>query len=128
MPQNNRPRRRPNHPPTKRNELPHWEDDPVRELTFLGRLVKHLAQPAPIQQLVFREFQKRGWCTCIENPLPRRAGKNPKQDLWNVIKNLNRHQHFRGVEFFADGTGRHICWRARVHRQRATPKLPRKSS
>jgi hypothetical protein len=86
-----------NERPGNPTETPHWEDEPVRELTFLGRLVKRLRQPAPIQQLVFREFQKRDWCPCIDNPRPRREGRNPKQDLWNVIKNLNRHQHFRGV-------------------------------
>jgi hypothetical protein len=123
-----RPRRRPNDPPAKPNELPHWEDDPVRELTFLGRLVKHLAQPAPIQQLIFREFQKRGWCRYIKNILdllPHKPGRNPKRYLGGVIENLNRHQHFVGIEFYADGTGRHLCWRPT---RRATAVLLRESS
>ena len=85
-----------NSPSSGALETPDWHED-SRELTFFGRLVKRLRQPAHCQELIFKEFQKKGWPTRMENPLPRRHGKDPKQDLRTVIKNLNRHQHFRGL-------------------------------
>jgi hypothetical protein len=123
-----RRRRRPTDQPRKPNQLPHWEEDPVRQLTFFGRLVKHLGQPAPVQQLIFREFEKRGWCPCIENIhaiLPHKEGRDPKRYLHWVTQNLNAHQHFCGIEFYADGTGGHFCWRPSA---RATALLRRESS
>src|SRR5260370_37841948 len=90
-------------------DLPHWNGD-LREWTFLGRLVKRFRQPADSQELVLVEFERRKCQTRIDNPLPHRPGRNRKKHMRATIENLNRYQHFRGLEVFADGTGQGI-WR-----------------
>jgi hypothetical protein len=103
-------------------------NDFERELTFLGRLIKRFRQQADVQELVFKAFQKHRWCKCIANPLPRREGRNRKHYLHHTIQNLNAHQHFPGIEFFADGTGQHLCWRPTTKaRRRATALLRREN-
>jgi hypothetical protein len=102
-------------------ETPHWNGD-LREWTFLGRLVKRFRQPADSQGLVLVEFERRHWHTRIDNPLPHRPGRNRKKHMRATIENLNRYQHFRGIEVFADGTGQGICWRPRMGVRRATAK------
>lgn len=107
-------------------ETAHWDEN-LRELTFRGQLVKRFRQPADSQTTVLSEFERRGWPTRIDNPLPHRVGLKRKQHLRDTIKNLNRHQRFPCIVFFADGTGQGIGWRLRIHKSTATPKLPRKT-
>ena len=94
-----------------RNECsrPHWDCD-SRELRFQGRLVKQFKVPSPNQEIVIMSFQEEGWPTCIDDPLPHQAGRDPKQRLHDTIRSLNRNQKNCMLRFKGNGTGQGILW------------------
>jgi hypothetical protein len=89
--------------------VPSW--DPVRrELRWRAALVKQFRLPAPNQELILAVFEEEGWAEYIDDPLPSRAGQDPKQRLHDTIKSLNRNQRHRVLHFRGDGSGRRVGW------------------
>jgi hypothetical protein len=90
---------------------PCWDCD-NRELRFRGQLVKQFKVPSPNQEIVIMSFQEEGWPTCIDDPLPHQAGRDPKQRLHDTIRSLNRNQKNDLLRFKGNGTGQGILWQA----------------
>lgn len=90
--------------------LPVWSED-LRELRFRGKLVKRYKQPATDQVLILQAFHEQGWPPSIDDPLPPKPGRDPKERLHDVINHLNRKQ--RVLHFFGLGTGTKIGWEPR---------------
>lgn len=88
---------------------PHWDCD-SRELRFNGEIVKQFKVPSPNQEIVIMSFEEEQWPTCIDDPLPYRADRDPKQRLHDTIRSLNRNQKNRMLRFKGNGTGQGIIW------------------
>jgi hypothetical protein len=74
-------------------------------------LVKMFKQPANVQVTICEAFQAQRWPDVIEDPLPPRLGIPPQQRLRDAIKNLNRHQTHKCLQFFAARGAKGIGWR-----------------
>jgi hypothetical protein len=90
-----------------RRLVPDW-DPQRRELRYLGYIVKRFHNPAEDQETILAAFQAQGWPDHIEDPRPNVS--NPKENLHNTIKNMNRHRTHKLVRYRGDGTGRGILW------------------
>ena len=88
---------------------PHYDKD--ERLFGWGRhVLKSFRQPSVNQELVLGAAEEMGWVSWFDDPLPRRAGGNPKVRLHDTIKDLNRRQRPHFVHFKGDGTGRRVGW------------------
>jgi hypothetical protein len=97
---------------TRRQKIPHYDAAASpRVLTYDGKVVKEYRRPAPNQALVLASFEELGWPPRIDDPLPPVPGMDSKQRLHDTIDSLNRRHKHRLIRFFADGTGRGVCWR-----------------
>jgi hypothetical protein len=95
--------------PSGRSEpRPAW-DRLKRELTYGGRRLRQYRDEAEAQIAVLATFQELQWKQVVDSPFP--AGKAGRGRLKNTIKNLNKGLEERAIEFFADGSGTHVCWR-----------------
>jgi hypothetical protein len=76
-----------------------------------AHLLKWFRQPAENQELVLCAEEELDWPKWMDDPLPRKNGKNSKIRVHNTIKDLNRHQQIADmVHFQGDGTGTRIGW------------------
>ena len=91
------------------SDVPHW-DRRRRVLSVGGRIVKKYRVPAPSQEAVLDAFQRERWPHQIDDSLPYRAGRNPKNRLHDTINHLNQNQQERLIRFFGNGTGEGVCW------------------
>ena len=66
--------------------------------------------PARNQELVLTVFQEEGWPKEIDDPLVPIGGRQSKERLHDTIKNLNRSQKIRLIQFRGNGTGEGIVW------------------
>ncbi len=89
--------------------LPVW-DVGRHELSFQGRVVKRFRQHSPNQEAVLTAFQEEGWPAGVYDPLSPLPNHDPKQRLRDTIKNLNRHQNERLIQFAGDGSGERVLW------------------
>jgi hypothetical protein len=87
---------------------PAW-DRLKRELTYGGRRLRKYRDLAEAQTAVLDTFQELQWDEVVDSPFP--PGKKGSSQLKNAIKNLNEGLEQRAIEFFADGSGTHVCWR-----------------
>jgi hypothetical protein len=93
--------------PTKAS--PVWE--PCRsELRVGSYLVKRFRCPAPNQQAILEAFERAGWPSRVDDPLPPAAEQCPKRRLHDAIKCLNRRQVHAVLRFFGDGSGKGVLW------------------
>jgi len=92
---------------------PRWDPD-RRELLFEARLIKQFKVPAYNQQAILAAFDEEGWPIRIDDPLPPKEGKCPKERLHQAIKNLNRNQKEQLIRFAGDGSGTGVCWQVRT--------------
>jgi len=89
---------------------PCWDGE-RREL-WLGRvLIKRFRGPASCQEAILAEFEKEGWRSRIDDPLPQLPGKNPKTRLHNAINALNRGHLAQLIKFHNDGHGTGVLWK-----------------
>jgi hypothetical protein len=95
-------------------KVPHY--DRVRRELWLGtQLIKRFRQPAPDQETILSAFQELGWPPRIDDPLPRRPGRqSQKLRLRDAIKRLNHHQHLPLIRFRGGGRGKGIFWAIRL--------------
>jgi hypothetical protein len=92
------------HPPK-----PAW-DKLKRELTYETHRLRKYQDVAEAQIKVLDTFQELDWANVADSPFP--ASTKGKSQLKNTIKNLNKGLEPGGViEFYADGSGAHVCWR-----------------
>ncbi|MBI3464992.1 MAG: hypothetical protein HY000_18340 [Planctomycetes bacterium] len=70
----------------------------------------HFKEPAPNQETILAVFQEEKWPRQIDDPLPPRAGTDPKKRLHDAIHLLNQHQLHGAIRFHGDGTGRRVSW------------------
>lgn len=89
--------------------LPVW-DAGRHQLTFQGQVVKRFRQHSPNQEAVLTAFQEEGWPAGVYDPLSPLPNHDPKQRLRDTIKNLNRHQVRRLIQFAGDGSGERVLW------------------
>ncbi len=75
--------------------------------------MKEFRQRAENQVLILAALEELSWPRRIDDPLPRRAGVDPKQRLREVVRALNRRQRNALITFAADGTGTGVVWRGR---------------
>jgi hypothetical protein len=73
-------------------------------------VLKRFLQPSANQELVLATAEELGWPSRFDDPLPMKAGTNPKVRLHDTIKCLNRHQTPHLIQFGGDGTGRRVGW------------------
>jgi hypothetical protein len=97
--------RAPNRPGEPR---PAW-DRLNREFTYGGRRLRKYRDLAEAQTAVLDTFQELQWDGVVDSPFP--PGKKGSARLKNAIKNLNGGLEQRAIEFYADGSGVHVCWR-----------------
>ncbi len=91
-----------------KTKTPFW--DAYRgNLHWNGKLLKHYRWLAPNIAWVLAAFQKRGWPTEINDPLPP-TDVNPKVRLHDTIKFLNRGLNPKRIRFKGDGTGEGVFW------------------
>jgi hypothetical protein len=100
-----------NRKPRASRATPHWRKS-KRTLYFRGEVVKQFKVPADNQEPILDEFERRGWPEFIKNPLPSKPGMSSKKRLHFTIGRLNDKQQNKRIEFFGDGTGKSIGWRA----------------
>src|SRR5262249_39307445 len=81
-----------------------------RQLLVGKRLVKTFRQLADSQETILIACQEQRWAEMIDDPLPPRAGLDPKIRLRQTIANLNRNRKCALVHFYGDGTGTRVCW------------------
>jgi hypothetical protein len=84
----------------------------VQSLYFGDEIVKRFKVPADNQKAILDAFEKQHWPEFIDNPLPSELGMNRKYRLHFTINRLNNNQQNKRIEFFGDGTGMRIGWRA----------------
>jgi hypothetical protein len=88
---------------------PHW-DKLARELVYDGCLLRHYRDPAEAQITILDTFEELSWPKVVDSPFPNTP--TGKDQLNNAIKNLNAGLKQKDlIEFCADGTGIHVCWR-----------------
>ncbi len=87
---------------------PYW-DAYFGELFWKGNLIKHYRWLSPNIAWVLSEFQKRGWPTKIDDPLPP-SDVDPKARIHDTIKCLNRGLKNKHVRFRGDGKGEGVLW------------------
>jgi hypothetical protein len=92
--------------------VPHFDKD-TRLFTWGSHVLKAFRQPSENQVLVLCAAEELGWPEWFDDPLPRRAGRNPKTLLHDTIKDLNRRQHPYLIHFKGDGTGTRVGWEYR---------------
>jgi hypothetical protein len=96
--------------PAPPDAKPRW--DAVRGELFLGEhLSKRYRQPAANQRLVLDTFEKEGWPSRIEDPLPWGPDTDPRQRLADTARRLNQHNAL--LRFELDGTSRGLLWEPR---------------
>jgi hypothetical protein len=88
---------------------PRW-DGQLRQLWVGKELVKWFRVPAGNQETILAAFQEQGWPAHIDDPLPGKAGVDPKGRLHAAIRRLNGRQLRRLLCFRGDGTGMGVCW------------------
>lgn len=88
---------------------PNW-DSRRRELWFHGRLVKRFKVRSPNQEAILDAFEEENWPPQIADPLSPSPGIDPKRRLHDAIKNLNRYQKARLIQFMGDGTAEGVRW------------------
>jgi hypothetical protein len=94
---------------TTEEPKPIW-DKLNRELTYKGRRLRKYRGLAKTQIQVLDTFQELNWVKVVDSPFP--GTTKGKNQLKNTIKNLNKRLEQEGViEFYADGSGIHVCWR-----------------
>jgi len=93
-------------------DKPHWLID-LRELRYLGQLVKRFRVPAPNQEVVLATFEEDGWPPHIDDPLPQQVEIDPGRRLHDTVNSLNRNQRHPLLRFGADGTASGIYWEPR---------------
>jgi hypothetical protein len=91
------------------SECPIW-DPARRELRVGNLLVKKFVVRAANQEAVLAAFEEEHWPYHIDDPLPQRNGRDPKQRLHDTIIKLHRGQVHRLMRFRGDGTGEGVCW------------------
>ena len=95
--------------PAPAKTSPVWE--PCRsELSVGSYVVKRFRCPAPNQQAILEAFERAGWPSRVDDPLPPSAEQCPKRRLHDAIKCLNRRQVHAVLRFFGDGSGRGVLW------------------
>ncbi len=92
--------------------LPHYDKD-NRIFTWGRHILKCFRQPAINQELILRAAEELCWEAWMDDPLPHRAHKNPKELLHDTIKDLNRRQTSPLIHFKGDGTGVRVGWEYR---------------
>jgi|SRR5579871_2372756 len=92
-------------------KIPHWDPD-RRELYWGSELIKRFRVPAANQELILNAFQKQGWPSHIDDPLPRLTKGDSKKRLHNVINNLNKHRLATRLAFRGNGNGHGVAWEA----------------
>ena len=93
-----------------REVVPCWNGD-RHELYLADLLVKRFRWPARNQETILASFEEDGWpVEGIDDPLPPRSEKDPKQRLRDTVKCLNRYQTNRFIRFRGDGTGERVLW------------------
>ena len=95
--------------PHNTSPKPVW-DMASRQLRVVENVVKHFRWPARNQELVLTVFQEEGWPREIDDPLVPIGGRQSKERLHDTIKNLNRSQKIRLLQFRGNGTGEGIVW------------------
>lgn len=81
-----------------------------RRKLCVGEIVLHrYRQPAPYQEALLLECQRRRRKQGIDNPLPPVSGIDPLRHLHNTIGNLNRSLDPPLIRFRCDGAGR-LYW------------------
>ncbi|MGI9518602.1 MAG: hypothetical protein ACR2NP_16215, partial [Pirellulaceae bacterium] len=95
--------------PDLKSQVPVWNDE-RQELQLDDQVIKRFKLPAPNQTRVLRAFEEEKWKPRIDDPLPPKAGLDPKRRLHDTINSLNRNQKVTRIRFFGDGTGKGICW------------------
>jgi hypothetical protein len=81
----------------------HWDAN-CRVLWVDGQPVKRYARPAPHAEALLGKFEKMGWPSRIDDPLP--AGR-----LAETLRTLNQALRKTLLRFERDGTGRGVRWR-----------------
>jgi hypothetical protein len=87
---------------------PRW-DRVHRVLTFGNRRLRAYRGWAQAQIAILDTFQELQWQDVVDSPFP--ENKKGSNQMKNAIKNLNRGLESGVLEFFADGSGIHVCWR-----------------
>jgi hypothetical protein len=89
---------------------PVWDKD-RGTLEYDGQLVKRIKNLGPAKNVVavLIAFEEAHWPQRIDDPLP--EGLDPRRRLNETLRSLNK--NLAGIRFFADGTGKGICWEAR---------------
>jgi hypothetical protein len=91
-----------------KRRVPYYHEG--RRRLCVGEIILHrYRQPAPYQETLLLECQRRRWKQGIANPLPRVSGIDPLRHLQNTIRNLNRRLKPPLIRFRCDEAGR-IYW------------------
>jgi hypothetical protein len=92
--------------------VPHYQPED-RLFTWGHQVLKQFRQPSHNQELILRTGEELRWPAWFDDPMPKRRGKDPKVQVHDTIKDLNRRQTLHLVHFKGDGTGRRIGWEYR---------------
>jgi hypothetical protein len=99
------------------NARPVWDED-SRNLLYLGKVAKHLGQPASSQERIFQAFEEQDWAGVVYDPFvpdPDDPDYDAKEHLHQTIQNLNR--RLRYIHFFGTGMGEAIGWDAKKRKR-----------
>jgi hypothetical protein len=81
-----------------------------RVLWFRGRAVKRFGRPAPDVELILSALQEQNWVRFIDDPLPPKTERDPKDRLHRAIQNFNGRIHLPLLKLRGDGTGTRVGW------------------
>jgi hypothetical protein len=88
--------------------------DKEQRIFFWGaHALKCFRQMPGNQELILAAAEELRWPAWFDDPLPRRAAKNPKILLHDTVRDLNRRQTAYLIHFTGDGTGTRVGWEFR---------------
>jgi len=100
--------------PVQNPEMPYW--DGVRELWFVGRVVKYVDGSAEMQTTLLAAFEEQCWKRHIANPFSWQCETDQHKRLLNATYHLNRGQVVDLLRFHVSGGGKHAWWEDLLHR------------
>jgi len=86
--------------------LPRWDKE--LELWCAEILVKRFRRPAANQEAILEAFQEQGWRNRLDDALPPKPDRDPKQCLHDTINHLNRNQIHSCIASAATARARHL--------------------
>ena len=89
--------------------VPFW-DTQEKILWYDNRALKRYLRPAPNQEAILREFQRKKWKHRVKNPLPRAHRMNPKTRLCDTLKHLNLRPDLHVLRFHSTDCGHFVTW------------------